>query len=144
MALKLSSIRRDATRDNEGEWQDIPEWPGVKIKARSINSKDYQIAREMLVQKLMRTLGRAPTSPEMEPMLGKIVATHLLRGWEGIAGDDDALIEYSAKVGLETLGDPDMNALEQQVIWAAMRTGDRDAEFTADAVKNSAAPSATS
>ena len=96
------------------------------------------------MQKLARTLGRLATSPEMEPMLGKLVATHLLRGWEGIDDDDGKPIEYSAKVGLEKLSDPDMNALEQQVIWAAIRTGDRDPEFTASATKNSEVPSATS
>lgn len=143
MGIKLSSLKRDAAADKEGEWQDIAEWPGVRIKARSINSKDYQIAREMLVQRLTRQLGRLPTSPEMEPMLAKLVAVHLLRGWEGIDADDGKPIEWTAKVGQEMLSEPDNNALEQQVIWAAIRTGDRDPEFTVDAVKNSEPPFAT-
>lgn len=141
MALKLSSIKRET--DKDGDWIDIPEWTGVRVKVRSINSRDYQIAREMLVGKLTRNLGRLPTTPEMEPALGKLVATHLLRGWDGLAGDDDKAIEYTPKLALEMLADPQMRALEEQVIWAANRIGDRDVEFTADAVKNSAAPSAT-
>lgn len=141
MALKLSSIKRET--DKDGDWIDIPEWTGVRVKVRSINSRDYQIAREMLVGKLTRNLGRLPTTPEMEPALGKLVATHLLRGWDGLASDDDKAIEYTPKLALEMLADPQMRALEEQVIWAANRIGDRDVEFTADAVKNSAAPSAT-
>lgn len=141
--LKISSIKRDIAKENEGDWVPVPEWPGVRLKVRSISSKDYQTGREMLMGKLTRTLGRTPTSPEMEPQLAKLIATHLLRGWEGIADDDDKPLEYSAKVALDLLADPSMRELEQQVIWAANRVGDREAEFTADATKNSAAPSAT-
>jgi hypothetical protein len=142
MALKLSSIKTVVSE--QGDWIEIAEWPGVRLKVRSIASRDYQIAREMLVQRLMRSLGRVPTSPEMEPGLGRLVATHLLRGWDGIAADDNSPIEYTAALGLEYLIDPEMRELEQQVIWAAGRVGDRDAEFTLNAIKNSKAPSATS
>ncbi len=136
MALKLNSIKREAPKD--GEWVDIPEWAGVRLKVRAITSRDYQIDREMLVQKLTRQLGRLPTSPEMEPALGKLIARHLLRDWEGvIVGDGDEPTAYSAQVALELLSDPEMLVLEQQVIWAASRVGDRDAEFTPAAVKNS-------
>lgn len=142
--LKLASIKRDLELENEGEWIDIAEWPGVRIKARSINSKDYQIARDMLVQRLTRTLGRVPTGPEMEPALGRLVAAHLLRGWEGIAGDDEAPIEYTPKTGVEYLTNAELRELEHQVIWAATRVGDREAQFTTAAIKNSAPPSGTS
>lgn len=142
MALKLNSIKREVAKD--GEWVDITEWPGVRLKVRSINSRDYQIDREMLVQKLTRQLGRFPTSPEMEPALGKLIARRILRDWDGvIVGDGEAPTPYSAEAALELLSDPEMLAFEQQVIWAASRVGERDAEFTPDAVKNSEQPSAT-
>lgn len=144
MALKLSSIKRDLAKENDGEWQNIPEWPGVRLKVRSINSRDYQIAREMLLQKLTRQLGRMPTTPEMEPMLAKLVAQHLARGWEGLADEKDVLIEYESKTAMDLISNPEMRALEEQFIWAAMRVGDHNAEFTVDAAKNSAVPSATS
>lgn len=170
MALRISSIKRDLAVENEGEWHDIPEWFGVRIKARSIYSKDYQTAREMLVQSLTRKLGRMPTSPEMEPQLGKLVAIHLLRGWEGIVDGPEipevpndgpkevieaaqravvaaqaaqVAIVWSPSVGLDYLSNPEYRELEHQVIWAANRTGDKEAKFTADASKNSAAPSVT-
>ena len=144
MSLKLSSIKRDLAKENEGDWVDIPEWAGVRLKVRSINSRDYSIAREILVGKLARNFGRIPTSPEMEPALAKLVAQHLLRGWDGIiVGDGETPTEYSAKLALDLLVDPEMRDLEQQVIWAANRVGDRDAEFTVDAAKNSAVPSVT-
>lgn len=140
--LKLSSIKSIVA--DEGEWIDDTDWAGVKYKVRSINVRDYQIARELLIQKLIKALGRYPTGPEMEPGLGKLVARHLLRGWEGIAGDDDKALDFTPEIGLEKLTDPDFFALEQRVIWAATRVAERDAEFTVDAAKNSPAPSATS
>jgi hypothetical protein len=140
MALRLSSIKSSPIDD--GEWVTIPEWPDVRLKVRSLANRDYQIQRELLVQRLSKSLGRLPTSPEMEPALGKLIARFILRGWEGIAGDDDQDMPYTAEKALELLAAPDYRELEQQVIWAASRLGERDAEFTADAVKNSAAPSA--
>lgn len=142
--LILSSIKRDLTVEDEGAWIDIPEWPGVKFKVRSINSKSYMIARDMLVQSLTRKLGRIPTGAEMEPSLGRLIATHLLRGWEGIADDDKKPIEYTPQVGIEYLTNEELRELEHQVVWAATRVGDRDAEFTVAAIKNSGAPLPTS
>lgn len=145
MSLKLSSIKADLAKEAEGDWVEIPEWPGVRLKVRSINSRDYQIAREMLVQKLTRHLGRSPTSPEMEPALAKLVAIHLARGWEGLVGDDGKTEEiYSQQRAIELIADPALRELEMQYIWCANRVGAQDAEFVADAIKNSAVPSATS
>lgn len=141
--LKLGSIKTPDVSD-EGVWVSIPEWPGVRFKVRRIGVRDYQIARELLVQKLSKALNRLPTSPEMEPALGKLVARHLLRGWEGIAGDDEKPLDWTPEVGLETLTDPEMKELEQKVIWAANSLEETNADFTLDAVGNSAKPSATS
>lgn len=141
MGLKLSSISVQVS--DEGEWVDSANWPGVRYKVRSIAVRDYQIQRDLLVQRKVRALNRVPTGPEMEPDLSKLKARHLLRGWEGLLGDDDKAIGFSPEKAIELLTDPTMSALEQDVTLAASRVGERDAEFTADAVKNSQAPSAT-
>jgi hypothetical protein len=75
--------------------------------------------------------------------LAKLVATFLLTGWEGIADDAGNPIPYSPEKALELLSDRAMRELVKQVILAATRVGERDAEFTAAAVKNSERPSAT-
>jgi hypothetical protein len=140
--LKLNSIKAVAIPD-DGDWVESTDWPGVRLRVRSINVRDYQVAHGLLQQKLIKALGRSPVGPEWEPALSKIVARHLLRGWEGIAGDDDKPLVYTPEIGLETLSNPDFASLEREVIWAASRVGERDAEFTVDAAKNSSAPSAT-
>jgi hypothetical protein len=134
MALKLSSLKSSVS--DEGEWVDIPEWPGVRLKVRSIAVKDYQIARDLLLSRLSRRLGRMPTGPEMEPDLGRLVAIHLLRGWEGLAGADDKAEQFTPERAIQLLTDPDLRQLETQVIWAASHVGETELEFTEDAEKN--------
>jgi hypothetical protein len=137
MAVKIGSLKSSASAlTDTGTRIEVPEWPGVFFNVRPINSKDYQIAREMLVGKKTKSLGRMPTSPEMEPELGALVARHLLRGWEGLAGDDEKPIDYTPALGLQYMTDPEYQALETQVIWAAARAAEQDVEFTLDAAKN--------
>lgn len=143
MALKLSSIAADISTENDGEWIEIEEWPGVKLLVRSINYKAYQNAREMRLRKMTAALGRAPFGTEFAPVVAELAAAHLLLGWDGIVGDDEAPIEYSRAKGIEMLTDQKYRALVSQTIWAATRVGDREAEFTETAAKNSEAPSAT-
>lgn len=143
--LKLNSVKRDLAREAEGEWIDIAEWPGVRLKVRSINNKDYTNARDAKMTALSRSLGRVPFEAEMAPHIAKLAASFLLLGWEGlIVGDGETPTEYGASIALEVLTDPAMSPLVAQVIWAAGRVGTREAEFVGDATKNSARPSATS
>lgn len=136
MSLKIPSITVDLAKEQEGDWVDVAEWPGVRLKVRSINSKDYQNAREQQQTKLTRNFGRLPYASEMTPHVNRFAATFLLLGWEGIVDGDEKPIEYSPEKAMEMLTDPSMRTLVEQVIWAANRVGSKDAEFTAAAVKN--------
>lgn len=136
MALKISSIAVDLAKEQEGDWVEIAEWPGVRLKVRSINSKDFQNAREQRQTKLIRDLGRLPYESESAPHLAKLVASFVLLGWEGIVDADDKPIEYTPQAALELLSDPAMRELVKQTIWAAGRVGSKDAEFTTAVVKN--------
>ena len=49
MSLKLSSIKRNRAQEDEGQWENVVGWPGVRVKVRGINYKPYQIAREMMI-----------------------------------------------------------------------------------------------
>lgn len=138
--LKIDSIKTPEASD-DGDWVKIPEWEGVEFLVRRLGSRDYQIARELLVQKKSKALQRMPTSPEMEPELGKLVSRHLLRGWKGIADGSGKEITWSPDVGLEMLTDPSLRELESKVIWAAGTLDDTNAEFTTAAVGNSDRPS---
>lgn len=137
MTVKLSSLKSDSALQNEGEWVDVPEWPGVSLKVRSLQCRDFRLARDLLQQKLMRKLGRIPTSAEIDEQSPKLYAKHLLRGWKGFD------VEYSEDAAAEILQDPEHQPLREQIFWAASRVGDTDIEFMKEAEKNSDAPSAT-
>jgi hypothetical protein len=143
MGLKIGSIAADLAAESEGEWVDIAEWPGVRLRVRSINYKLFQNAREMAYAKLTKALGRQPLTSEFAPKLAKLVQVHLLLEWDGLDDDNDKPLPYSSKLADEMYTDPRYRELVSQTIWAATRVGDRDAEFTTAATKNSAPPSAT-
>jgi hypothetical protein len=135
--IKLASLKADLSREEDGEWIDVAEWPGVALNVRSIHSADYRTARDLLAQRLTRKLGRLPTSVEQDAEMPKLYARHLLRGWRGLD------VEYSEAMAAEIITDPDYYKLVEQVLWASTRVGDQDVEFTQAAIKNSAAPSVT-
>ncbi len=137
MTVRLSSIKADLKREDEGEWIAVAEWPGVEFLVRSIHNAEYRTARDLLVQRMTRQLGRVPIAAELERELPKLYARHLLRGWRGF--DED----YSADLAAEKPADPEFYPLAEQVLWASTRVGERAVEFVAAAEKNSAPPSAT-
>ena len=143
MALKIDSIAADLSKEQEGDWIEITEWPGVKLKVRSVASKDFQNAREQRYGKMTKDLGRAQYSSEFSPHLAKLTASFLLLGWDGIVDGSEKPIDYTPAKAMELLSDPSMRELVTQTIWAATRVGSKDAEFTVAAVKNSEPPSAT-
>lgn len=144
MAIKLSSIKADPVRETEGDWQDIPDLPGLRLKVRSLEFTQYRVARDLLTQKLIRKYGRKPIPPDVQTKeFGRLYADHILLDWEGIADDVGASIPYSRDAAHEYLSDPDFRKLTAAVEWAAQQVGESEIEFLEEAAKNSETPSAT-
>lgn len=141
MGLKAASIKVKVPE--EGVLIDVPDWPGVKLKVRSIESRDYEIARQLLIAKKTRQLKRAPTPPELSPELPELIARHLLRGWEGLDGDDDRPLEYTPALGLSMVTDPEFSELRDRVVLCASLASEPALKFSEEASKNSPAPSAS-
>jgi hypothetical protein len=49
MAIKLSSARANVQRENDGDWVDIPEWPGVEFRVRGYAYGPFQNANGLVV-----------------------------------------------------------------------------------------------
>jgi hypothetical protein len=142
--LKLSNIKSDLVRENEGDWVDIPDLPGVSLKVRSVEASDYRMARDIVVQKFARKYGRKPIPPDVQTVaFGKLYAEYLLLDWKGIVDDGGQPIVLTKDVAREHLTDPEYRRLVQAVEWAAGTIAEADLEFIADASKNSVKPSAT-
>lgn len=142
--LKLSSIKADTARENDGDWVSVPDLPGVRLKVRSLEYSPYRMARDLLVQKFARKYGRRPVPPEVTTAeFGKLYATHILLDWEGVADDSGVAIKLTREVAIEYLTDPEFRRLTAAVEWAASMVAETEADFTEDSSKNSAPPSAT-
>jgi hypothetical protein len=130
-SVKLSSLRREAARDRDGDWQDAASIPGVRLKVRSIHFPPYTIARDLLMQKLRRQSGGKPIPQDtLVGELGSLYAEHLLLGWDGF---DEA---WTPDLAMEMLSDPLCSDLINAVEIAATIVGQAQLQFTDAAIKN--------
>lgn len=131
MKIKLDSLKADLERENAGDWVDIPELPGVRLKVKSFNSPEYRVSRDLAIQRLFKKYGRvSPAAGVVAEEYGKLYADHILLGWEGFD------VPFSKEKALELLSDPAFRALQQHVEYAAGKLGEIELEFVEDAVKN--------
>lgn len=137
MTVKLSSLRADLRRENDGDWVDIPDLPGVRLKVRGAVYGPYQRAKSMVEGKWVRRYGREPVPVEvMHRENGRLYAEHIVLGWEGF---DET---YSEEAALEALTDPAFRVLHDHVRYAMTRVAETETEFIEDAAKNSRPSSA--
>jgi hypothetical protein len=129
--LKLDSIKVDLSAERDGEYINIPEWEGVSLGVRSLESPAYKIAIDHLSQKLARKYKNKSVPPDIrEAEIGTLLAKHILFDWKGIEP------AYDAETALDFLSDPAGRELAKMVVWAATQVAAVEAEFTEDAVKN--------
>jgi hypothetical protein len=136
--MKLNSLKADLQREEEGDWIEITDLPGVSLKVRSITSKAYSMALSTLTQKLSRRYGQRPIPPEESlKENGKLLARHILLDWKGIDDDDGKTpMPFSPALAEEVLSNPEFRKLANAVVWAANRVADIDDEEVADKAKN--------
>lgn len=138
MTIKFSSIKNKIDVERSGEFKEIPEWPGVKLGVRSLELPAYKLALDLLVQRLARKYKHKGAPPEVrDAEVGKLLAEHILFGWEGF---DE---EYSPEIALETLSSAEGRDLVKFTLWAAAQVGETEVEFVKEATKNSVTPSVT-
>lgn len=139
MTISINSIKVDVEAERNGEFKEIPEWPGVKLGVRSLELPAYKIALDQLVQKYQRRYkGNKSVPPDVRDSdIGGLVAKHILFGWEGFKE------QYTPEYATELLTAPEGRNLLKQAIWAAGQVGERDVEFVEETAKNSATPSDT-
>jgi hypothetical protein len=138
MAIKLDSIKNNVTAEREGDYIEIPEWPGVTLGVRSLEMPAYKIALDILVQKYARKYKGKTAPPDVRDSdIGGLLADHVLFDWNGF---DQA---YTAEKAKELMTSPEGKEFVKQVLWAAQQIAESEVEFVADAVKNLPPPSVT-
>jgi hypothetical protein len=128
--MKLNEIKETGQKIEQGAWvEDLPNLPGVAIKARGTFNSDYN----RLLQKLRSKLSQADL---LNDEVNNEIETHLLLDtilldWSGI---DDA--QYSKVLAGKLLRDPDMVILRRAVVYAGNVVAREGKDRTEDATKN--------
>ena len=132
MTVKLSSLRVDSTRVNDGDWveaTDIGE--GVAFKVRSAYYKPYDIARQQATARLRRQMKGKPAADEdILLAVGPALAEHILLDWRGFD------VPYSREVAAAMFADIDWRHVISRVQTAAFEVGEADVQTVEAAAKN--------
>ena len=138
MAIKLTSLRADTRRENDGDWIEIPDLPGVSLKVRGTAYGPFQTARSLLLAKWARKYPRdvPPANVEYEGN-GRLYADHILLGWRGFASDDGADLPYDAHTAEQILLDPAYRELHEHIRYAMTRVSQVETEYVEAAAGNS-------
>lgn len=133
MTVKLGSLRADLKRENDGDWIDIPELPGVRLKVRSLHYGPFQAAKSITDGRLARQYpGNTTVPPDvLHRENGRLYGEHILLGWDGF---DEP---YSEERASEVLADPEYRELHEHIRYAMRAIALIDAEFIEGAGKNS-------
>jgi hypothetical protein len=131
MTVKIESLRANVKRETEGDWIDIPDLPGVRLKVRSFHYGPFRIARDQLNQRLVRKYGREPIpADEASREYGRLYHEHILLDWEGFD------VEYDTDIALDMLLDPAYRTLIGHIEYAASKIAAVEAEFIEKTTKN--------
>lgn len=135
MTIKLSSLKSDLELEEKGEWQDYPDWPGVRFEVSSINKPAYVVERDLMMQRLARKHGRKVPPNVLTVEFGRLYHKHLLHNWDGL---DEA---YTPELAGQIMTNPEYREVIKAVEYCAGQVGRVDAEFLEEAGKNSGLPS---
>jgi hypothetical protein len=145
MALRLSSLRADLKRENEGDWVEIPDFPGLKLKVRSFNYGPFVTAKSLVDQRNQRRyFSKRKDAPpeELYELNARLYLDHILLDWDGLDGDDGKPVPFAKAE--EILLDPAFRVLHDGIRYAGLLLSQVDADYIEDVRKNSPPPSAGS
>ena len=114
--MKLSATKVDSALIEQGDWvENIPDLPGIRIKARGTNNADYRILEGKLVREIPRAQRVEGVSPEdQDRIAGRLLLETVVLDIDGITEDDDVTpIKYTRELGAKLFLDPDYR------VWAA-------------------------
>jgi hypothetical protein len=129
MAVKFASLAADTKKEDEGDWIEIPDLPGVSLKVRSFNYAPYRIARDQLIQRNARKYARKPMPPdENEVEFGRLYAKFILLDWKGFD------LPYSQDEARAALTDTAYRDFRRHVEYAASQVAQAEVEFVEEAL----------
>lgn len=141
--MKLSDIRVDAAKQEEGEWvKDIPEMGDLELRVKGLNIPAYRNMQSKMYESVPRqhkSRGRVSTEYQ-EKITNQCLHAHILLDWKNV-NDGEKDVPFSKEMSHELLTKPEYRAFRDAVIWAASTVGQVAAEEGEDDLKNSPTPS---
>jgi hypothetical protein len=134
---KLSAIRTDLKRAEEGTW--VPFAEGIEVCIASLNTERFKAARRRLLKPHVRELraGTAEAGERILELIKPAVARFIVVDWRNLQDDEGEPIPYSPEKCLELFHDP---TLQDFYAWVLNTAGESELfrqELLDDAEKNS-------
>jgi hypothetical protein len=137
--MKLSALKVDSALAEQGDWvENIPDLPGIRIKARGTNNKDYRILEGKLVREIPRTERAEGVSPDdQDRIAGRLLLETVVLDVEGLTEDDNVTpIKYTKELGEKLLLDPDFKVFQAGAAYAGSVVAQRRKAVEDVEVKN--------
>ena len=119
--MKLSAIKVDSALAEQGDWvENIPDLPGIRIKARGANNADYRL----LEAKLVREIPRADrlegvSAADQDRIAGRLLLETVVLDVEGLTEEDGKTpLKYTRELGEQLLTDPDFKVFQAGAAYA--------------------------
>lgn len=137
--MKLSDMKVDSAQieSKEGDWvENIPELPGIRIKARAANNADYRLLEGRLVREIPQAQRLTGISPaDQDRIAGTLLLETIVCDVDGLTEDDDTMpLKYTKELGKTLLLNPDFRRFQAGAAYAAAVVAQRrktDAETEA-------------
>lgn len=138
--MKLSAIRRNTTAVEQGRWiDDIPGMGDLRLRVRGSGNKDWNRLQNDLVAKVPRENRlRGLSDDDAFAIDTECLLESILLEWDnltgdGVIGDLDQPVPYSADTARRLLSEPEYVVFRNAVTWAAgVVSSDAEADAKAD------------
>lgn len=136
--MKISSLKVDSALIEQGDWVDgIPELPGIRIKARGTNNRDYRLLEAKLVREIPRAARVEGVSPEdQDRIAGKLLLETIVLDVQGLTDENDAPLSWSRELAEKMLLDPDYRVFQAGAAYAGSIVAGRRKEDAETETKN--------
>ncbi len=117
---KLSAIRTDTGKENDGVW--IPFELGIELKIARWNNPKFKALQDTLTDRRKVLLDKVFLPEEAALDVEKeAVAQTILLDWRNVEGEDGQPLAYSAEAAVKLFKDPEYKDLYTFVRWSAMQ-----------------------
>ncbi|WP_223967770.1 hypothetical protein [Bradyrhizobium sp. RD5-C2] len=114
-------MKVDSALIEQGDWVDnIPNLPGIRIKARGTNNKDYRALEGKLVRQIPTGDRAEGLSPEdQDRIAGTLLLETVVMDVDGLTEDDGKTpMKYTRELGEQILLDPDFRTFQAGAAYA--------------------------